>query len=245
MTKKIVYFGHHKCGSRFFRTQIFTPLAGPNGYEIEKYRVAKPVFRFETAHDLDFYNIDFKVLSSDKKIILLLANSGAPVAEAVRDNATEFRGLHVVRDPRQILVSGYFHHLEGHLINTGDWVWEKLAVDRPRLSALNREDGILYELDNITRDILDNQISAWKPDDRILEVKLEDFEADASGQMRRIADFLQLKEFAELNTEGGFRHANPDSLPWKQVFTPKIKKAFKERYGDLLVRLGYERGLDW
>jgi len=32
---------------------------------------------------------------------------------------------------------------------------------------------------------------------------------------------------------------------WKQHFTDKHKKLFKEVAGDLLVRLGYEKNNDW
>ena len=38
-------------------------------------------------------------------------------------------------------------------------MWDKLAVDRPILRELSEEDGILYELDNITGQVFDRQIS--------------------------------------------------------------------------------------
>ena len=242
---KLVYFGHHKCGSRFFRHEIFAPIAKLNRYSVVQYEVKEPIFHYRKAHDLDLYNIDFALVGSEQKVILMLANAGAPVVEKVKQSISEFRGLHVVRDPRQILVSNYFHHLEGHAITFKGWTWDQLAEDRPRLMQLDREAGILYELDNITGDILENQIAAWMPDHRILELRLEDFEANISSEMQRIKDFFEVEELPGVNQTQGIRYANPASVDWRFVFTRKIKAVFKEKYGELLVRLGYEEGLNW
>jgi len=32
---------------------------------------------------------------------------------------------------------------------------------------------------------------------------------------------------------------------WKNHFTPKITEYFKERWGEMIVKLGYEKDLDW
>jgi hypothetical protein len=32
---------------------------------------------------------------------------------------------------------------------------------------------------------------------------------------------------------------------WRNHFTPRVADAFKQRYGDLLIALDYERGRDW
>ncbi len=32
---------------------------------------------------------------------------------------------------------------------------------------------------------------------------------------------------------------------WKNYFTPKVSAAFKDRYGEMLIKLGYEANLDW
>ena len=32
---------------------------------------------------------------------------------------------------------------------------------------------------------------------------------------------------------------------WKTYFSPALAGLFKEQYGDLLIKLGYENNLDW
>lgn len=42
-------------------------------------------------------------------------------------------------------------------------------------------------------------------------------------------------------------HHYRSGLPgnWRQHFTPELRRRFRERYGELLVQLGYERTEDW
>ena len=32
---------------------------------------------------------------------------------------------------------------------------------------------------------------------------------------------------------------------WRNYFSPELTRAFKARYGDLLIATGYEKGADW
>jgi hypothetical protein len=156
----------------------------------------------------------------------------------------QYRGIRVIRDPRQVLVSNYFHHKEGHaIINPAGWVWDQLREDRPVLNSLPQEDGIVHELNSITGDILENQLYPWEPDPRILEFKLEEFSSDLDGNLRKICDHFG---FARADSAQRHEvHANPASQKWRECFTPKITSVFKERYGQLLIDLGYERDFDW
>lgn len=49
----------------------------------------------------------------------------------------DYRGFHVIRDPRDVGVSGYFSHLHSHPI--GDWY--ELAEHRRELQSLPRHEG--------------------------------------------------------------------------------------------------------
>ena len=243
--KNLVFFGHHKCGSRLFRKVIMRGLARANDLEVIEYKSQDPPFHFEILHDLDFENIDFTALGKAQNIHLNLSNAGVPVVQAVKAHLKAFKGVHVIRDPRQILVSSYFHHLEGHPEENGKWYWDRLAYDRRILKSLNLEKGVLYELDNITRDIIENQILPWETDDRILELKLEDINAKFDAVVADLVEFLDLKTKPYLEISFGSTFVNANSQRWQDVFTPRIKAIFKERYGQLLVDLGYEKTLDW
>jgi len=58
-------------------------------------------------------------------------------------NLPPFRGFHVVRDPRDTLVSAYFSHRNSHPTEG----WPELQAHRDRLQNLSIEDGLLAEMD--------------------------------------------------------------------------------------------------
>jgi hypothetical protein len=244
MTGNIVFFGHHKCGSRFFRFGLMAPLAKANGYEVISYKIVKPKFHFRLAHDLDLMNIDFESLKGRRALLVNLANAGRPVVDRILGLSDfPFKGIRVIRDPRQVFVSDYFHHRGDHGYEYADFVWEQLKDDLPFLRVLPEEAGLLHELDHISRDILENQLSSWEPQSNVLEIRLEDFDQNADQIMSKIMRFLGLTEPIQIN--GDAKGANPEARHWQEVFTPRIKDIFKARYGELLIRLGYETGFDW
>ncbi len=114
-----------------------------------------------------------------------------------------YKGLHIIRDPREILISGYLYHLrtkeawcnvvatdyeegalEFPLIPT---FLESVAYDeqirylqqfhgtsyQKHLQALGRSEGIMFELNNYSGWTLDC-MSAWNYDNpKVMEIKLE------------------------------------------------------------------------
>lgn len=53
------------------------------------------------------------------------------------------RGVHVVRDPRDILVSAYFSHLHSHETDA----WPELIEHRERLQEVPKEEGLYLEME--------------------------------------------------------------------------------------------------
>lgn len=43
------------------------------------------------------------------------------------------------------------------------------------------------------------------------------------------------------------RHHYRRGVPgdWRNYFTPHVKNAFKERYGEIVIQLGYEKSQEW
>lgn len=240
----VVFFGHHKCGSRFFRHEVFSRVAEATGARIRRYKIQSKPFHYSRSEDLDLCNMDFDGLGKDGVDVVLFSNATDRTLEKIATHADDWRGLRILRDPRQVLISNYFHHKGEHPFRAkAGWVWDKLEEDKPVLRALNEEDGILYELDNISKDIIDNQLLAAFDDDRVLTMKLEEFSEDPRGGLQRIADFLQVAEIAGIDLDATY--ANPESGAWRMHFTDKIRAAFKERYGQALIDLGYADDLDW
>ena len=177
------------------------------------------------------------------------------------------RGSHIVRDPRDLLVSAYHYHLR----TTEEWcakpnpAHKRLGADesyQDRLHSLSQEDGILFELSNVSGAII-NSMSKWPyGDERILELRFEAMVGNEREHFQKIfewygmpeehltvaldiAESLSLKKLPS-NAEG-LQHARPGSKhgQWREFFTPKIKAAFKERYADAVLTLGYESHHDW
>lgn len=168
-----VFFGHHKYASRFFRLSVFVPIAEQHGWDVVSYKIDNPPYHFRDLPDLDLEKVNFDRLRRPEPAVVNILNTSPEVVSAVADAATDFRGLRVLRDPRQVLVSAYFHHRDGHPIQSAGFVWDKLAEDRPILQSLSMEDGLLYELDNITGSVLDDQAVVWQSDARVLELRVD------------------------------------------------------------------------
>jgi hypothetical protein len=107
-----------------------------------------------------------------------------------------FRAVHVVRDPRDVLVSAYFSHLHSHPTTR----WPELVEFRSRLAGLNTKDGLLAELDFISELPTNGynlrpfrSMMEWNyADSRILELKFEDMVTDPDSFFRRMACHLLL-----------------------------------------------------
>ena len=119
------YFGHHKCASSWINL-ILLGVLQDSGY------IYHQVFRSE-----DFHN-DLKSFINFKKIdFLAYANANYKYTQDV----DFYKGFHVVRDPRDIIVSGYFSHLHSH--PTDDW--PELIDHRSALSKASKDEGLLLE----------------------------------------------------------------------------------------------------
>lgn len=239
----LVLFGHHKCGSRFFRTQIFTQAAAMTDARLRSYDVKTPPFHYSEMDDLDLCNIDFDRLGIEGRDVVMFANATERSLAAIKNASTDWKGVRVLRDPRQVLISNYFHHKGNHHTELNGWVWDQLKHDQPILRTLSEEEGLLYELDNISKQVIEKQVLAPFADDRVMTIKIEEFSENPRDWLRRLSEFLEIPDIAGINH--GRTSANRDSGPWRAHFTPKLKDVFKERYGQALIELGYADDLDW
>ena len=84
------------------------------------------------------------------------------------------RAFHVVRDPRDILVSAYFSHLKTHPTDN----WPELGAHRAHLSTLSKEEGLFAEMDFSAGQFEDMYTWNYEQPD-ILELKLEELSPDS------------------------------------------------------------------
>lgn len=170
-----------------------------------------------------------------------------------------FVGLHVIRDPRDLVVSSAFYHVKSREA----WLHDPYPVFGGRtyqeaIRALpDTEARLIFEIDNAAgqriRDMLD-----WTPRPEIAEARYHQLIGDdgqaffaalvsqwpLSERERR----LLVKLFAYFSLGGpgakGNTHIrNAASGQWRKHFTPAVTAHFRERFPDALDRLGYPA--DW
>jgi hypothetical protein len=104
------------------------------------------------------------------------------------------RAFHVIRDPRDIVVSGYFSHRNARPADhpgAGAWGLPHIAEHRERLLSVSKEEGLILEMDFAHRELLD--LAEWdyeRPE--ILELRLEELSAKPYDGFVRIFQHLDL-----------------------------------------------------
>jgi lipopolysaccharide transport system ATP-binding protein len=180
----------------------------------------------------------------------------AELSAAVPDYASH-RIFVVIRDPRDTLVSWYFSLMYSHKTDK-----PTVAESRTELQQLSKADGLALIIGKqmLGVDLFQRQWLATG----VPIFRYEDMWADQHGQFARIFDFCKLnvsplrrrylvhrqsftlRTFWRLgrpNPKSHFRQGAPGD--WKNHFNDDVKRLFKDRFGEILVRAGYEKDERW
>jgi hypothetical protein len=283
------YFCHHKTASTWGRI-LLNEVAAALGLSLRTFMSERHWDGYASAGD--------RVRAEGTQVIIV----SDPRPELMA-TLPPVRGFHVIRDPRDILVSSYFSHRNSHPVSFAGVEWPELVPHRERLLKLDEEEGILAELE-FSGWMIDT-MAAWdydRPD--MLEVRMEDLTADPVGiwaavlrhldllappgahqvapmarvtwnlavrrerpatvaalrrrlrlgrlPLRRLPEAYlpwALDRFSFQRLAGGRQRGEEDqgshyrrgvAGDWRNHLTPRHLAAFRERFGDLTQRLGYE-----
>lgn len=167
------------------------------------------------------------------------------------------RGVHVIRDPRDMIVSATHYH------QTSDepWLHEAkeefggLTYQEKILSYGSFGDRMLFEMEHASFFDISEMVKVEKSgDDRFMAVKYEEMIEDHSlGRFEEMFEFLGFQgpalgwclvsAYRNSLFSGGVDSAHVRSgkaAQWPEYFAPVHEKRFEELFGDALVRLGYE-----
>lgn len=177
---------------------------------------------------------------------------------------------HLIRDPRDAIVSGYFYHLW----TNESWVHEPQtqfggSSYQQHLKSIDQESGIAAEIERFGHYVHEYGLMEWNyHDPRVLELKYETLIADEQATFERlfrhyrftsravtVATKLALQQSFSKATNRNLGQASPSSRPshlrsgqpgeWKSVLSTEHCRQFKNTCGDLLIHMGYETNDDW
>ncbi len=145
-----------------------------------------------------------------------------------------FRGTHMVRDPRDMLVSGYHYHL------WTEEAWANVPIDgQGDLSLLAEHDPTCRK--RSYREYLNDL-----PLEQGLLAEMLRFGERAVRRAVTLALGHTVAPSGSAEGERERRHrrsGRPEQ--WRDEFTPALRREFCARHGLRLVALGYERSVDW
>lgn len=178
----------------------------------------------------------------------------------------DYRITRFVRDPRDLIVSGYFYHLKGaepwfRMENPTEKYWAAINGKVPAgmaentsysqyLQSLTLEDGLLAEIE--FRKYQLESLRDWPENSKIKLFKYEDIIGNEVDTFKQLFDFMELsatekkvgsflaKRYALGNKQADKNHIrNASSGQWREYFTEEVSEIFNNQYQDVLEQYGY------
>lgn len=241
-----IHASFHKCLTMYY-IKVMHPLFNWHPYRT-RYKHLESI-------EGEFYNTvhKYKVVST---------NGFAIDTSKLHD---DYRIVRFVRDPRDLIVSGYFYHKRGaepwfRFNNPTDRYWQPINGVIPSkmpagcsytefLNSISLEDGLLAELE-FRRNQFES-LRHWREDKRIKLFRYEEILGNEMSIFEQIFEFYELPFFEkklgtflaghysakQQNQSSHIRDPRPGQ--WEHVFTSKVTNAFNKQYSDILELLRY------
>ena len=164
----LCFFGHHRCASSWVN-DILRGVCNAAGW------------RQQTVHNAKTWSDETVNLCHRQQVDLL---SFSNAKWEYLSELPSFVGLHLVRDPRDVLVSSYFAHCYSHPVDQ----WPELISHRRELQRLSAQEGLLLELSCRAEEFED--MRAWRYDGpNIFELKVEALIVNPLAKMNELFAF--------------------------------------------------------
>lgn len=246
----LVHCSYHKCltvyFSRIMRSVFNRCLAWSGGY------------RHYNSHLEDFYKgfREHRIASVNNRSLDL-------------ESLGEFRISRFVRDPRDLVVSGYFYHRRGaedwvsiEAPTADDWYFANGVVPAAMrgeqisfagyLQSIPEEEGLLAELE-FRRHHFDSMARWPNRHPKIVTYRYEDIIGNETRVFQELFEFYGLSSIErQLGDWFARRYSirkrstdphvrNPAPGQWRRHFTPRVKRAFDAEHGALMELYGYPK----
>ncbi len=172
-----------------------------------------------------------------------------------------YRAFFVMRDPRDLIISDYFSLKYSHAT-----IHPYIMQMREKLNGMPEQEGILERIHHFKsyyetlrgwmRSTENEKIQIVKYEDVFVNKPLEAMgticqhcEIDLSEvNLQALLDKFSFKKLSgrEPGRENAQSHYRKGVAgDWKNYFSPEHKQVFKGQAGDLLIKLGYEKNMEW
>ncbi|MGH6849425.1 MAG: sulfotransferase domain-containing protein [Methylocella sp.] len=196
--KILAYFGHHKCATTLM-LKIINEVCDYTGRKHAYYHSPK-MWGYKSGFTLN--------KAADENELDFVSYTDADLNYI--GGLDRFRGIHVIRDPRDIAISAYFSHRYSHSNDE----WPELAEFRKELERLPKDEGILENFkftaqlptDGWNINLFDTMKEWNYQAENVLEVRFEDLIRDPYQNFLAMFGFLGLLEFSEPSASSLLRH---------------------------------------
>jgi len=158
----LAFYGHHRCGSSWI-SGLLEVVCAQLG------------LRFRQVYDSRMFDGDLQGFVEREEVdVLVYMNADWAHAKTLADQ----RAFHVIRDPRDVLVSAYYSHRYSHPTD----YWAELGEHREALETLPLHDGLLAEVE--CRRLQFREMSEWNYEaGGVLELRFEDLVASSGATL--------------------------------------------------------------
>lgn len=212
------FFGHHKCGTQWIQG-ILREICKEMG------------LKYGHAYNSQKFNNNLQESIKEKKIAIFSYTNAD--YNYVKQLKSDYLAFHVIRDPRDIVVSAYFSHLYSHPTDQ----YPRLKEERERLEKMSKDEGLLQEI-KFNHNVF-TQMHEWDYElKNILEIKMENLIQNP------YSSFINIFRFLGIISESRPTFLEKWNYLWVTTTSNIQRKIFKEEFLSFqLQTIPYDRVL--